>query len=118
MIVALFFYHCFLIYTCQTTKEHLKRTYQLDPNPHYKHPFVSCWNLICKNNRSSFTCNLFHCGPPKLFQEPNGNHQVERSPPEALQNSIDKVTIAEDQDYQYVIRTEIALDGSAIVKTV
>lgn len=80
MIVALFAYHCYLIWTCQTTKEHMKMAYVYDPNPHHKHPMTSCWNTLAKNKRQSFTSALLGCSPcvfglpkagsPKAFKPP------------------------------------------------
>jgi hypothetical protein len=58
------------------------------------------------------------CGKPQLFQQSHGSDHIERSPNEDLQNSIDRVTIAEDQDYHHVVRAELASDNSNVVKTV
>lgn len=77
MIVALFFYHCFLIWTSQTTKEHLKLAYVYDPNPHRKHPTVSFWNTLVRNKKHSFTGILASCAPCTFGKPKPGDRPLE-----------------------------------------
>lgn len=82
MIVALFFYHSYLIWTCQTTKEHMKLTYAYEPNPHKKHPVLSFWNTLARNRRQSFTQILASCMPCTFAK-----------PPADVQNRLDPARV-------------------------
>lgn len=50
-------YHTYLVATSQTTKEHIKATYLIEPNPYQKKPFVNFWNLYCRG-KDSHVCKL------------------------------------------------------------
>lgn len=56
-LVLLCIYHTYLVATSQTTKEHIKATYLIEPNPHQKKSFVNFWNLYCQG-KDSHVCKL------------------------------------------------------------
>jgi hypothetical protein len=100
MIVVLFGYHSYLIWTSQTTKEHLTGAYQLDPNPNYRHPVVSIWHTLVTNKRQAFTCQLLSCHAMIGFRTSpeSGDENYRRN--DQRRRSMDCVTIAEDSDHQ------------------
>ena len=61
-MVLLCVYHTYLVATSQTTKEHVKATYLIEPNPHHKKSFINFWNLYCRG-KDSQVCKLM---PPFL----------------------------------------------------
>lgn len=52
MIVILSIYHTYLVFTSQTTKEHLKKIYKDQPNPFKMHPMINFWNILCRGKQS------------------------------------------------------------------
>ena len=109
MIVVLLGYHSYLVWTSQTTKEHLTGAFELDPNPSYRHPVTSVWHTLVTNRRQSFTCQLLSChGTIGYKTSPGPSDEINRRS-DQRRRSLDCVTIDEDSGQREDI-VKMALD--------
>lgn len=56
-LVLLCVYHTYLVASSQTTKEHIRATYLIEPNPHQKKSCINFWNLYCRG-KDSHICKM------------------------------------------------------------
>ncbi len=89
MIVILYGYHTYLVFTSQTTKEHLKKIYKDQPNPYYMHPIINFWNILCRGKQSPVGPWLPHANQVNL--------EIKDPEPQSRQGEVSLTTCQEDQ---------------------
>lgn len=95
-------YHTFLVATSQTTKEHIKATYLVEPNPHHRKPFINFWNLFCRG-RDSHVCRVLPQWISKwlLFLKYNSGNASKSVIAEISAPSNEQVSLGQPSDDNY-----------------